>query len=523
MAKKEKEVPIPVFRNELKLKPNDIIAQEGMQEAVLLSDADITICGGNRGGGKSFVILLDILYDCGNPNFSAMVIRKETSELAKGLFAEASKIYPHLGAKMTKLKAVFPSGASVTFDHIQSESIKDVEKRFKGLSIPAFYFDELDMFTLDTFKRVIESNRNSHGIRNRVLGTCNPNPDSWMRTFLDWWIDEDGYIDNSRDRITRYFYIYGTSVTDIIWGSSREEVVDSAKHYIDKAWRVEYMESGLTKLDLVKSVKFIKGDVAENKILLRSQPTYLANIASGGTAAIARNLDGNWNVKNDGDEMVTMAQMGLMFDEHRPALRTGKKFLSIDVALLGLDNFCIIYWDGMHIEDVFVKKKITSGEAYGITAGLLDELGVPEENLVYDYTGNGQALNDFKRAFPVKPQQPPIGSEMNYDNIKSQIMYNFGRFLQEEKITCSPLAAQKMFSYGKGVRKQKLSFKEILMNERRALMIADSTAKTKMIAKKEMKKILGGVSPDFLEAVAYRVVLELDKKKKGKWVGLQYL
>lgn len=523
MKKKEKPVHTPVFRSELQLKQNDIIGQEGMQEAVLLSDADITICGGNRGGGKSYVILLDILYDCANPNFSAMVIRKETGELEKGLFAEASKIWVHLGAKMTKLKAVFPSNATVTFDHIQSEAIRDVEKRFKGLSIPAFYFDELDMFTMDTFKRVIESNRNSNGIRNRVIGTCNPNPDSWLRVFLDWWIDSDGYIDVSRDRITRYFYIYGTNVTDIIWGSTRSEVVEKAKYYLDKAWRVEYENLGMSKEDLIKSVKFIKGDIAENKILLKSQPTYLANISSGGSAAIARNLDGNWDVKNDGDEMVTRAQMDWMFDEHRPALRNGTKYMSIDVALLGVDNFIVIQWDGLHIEDVVKKEKITSSEALGITRDLLYHYGVREDNLAYDYNGNGQVLNDLKRAYPVKPQSPPVGAENSYDNIKSQIMFNFGRMLQEGQITCSPTAANKIFEYGKGLRKEKLSFKEIMQNERRALKIAESTGKTRMLPKKDMKKILAGQSPDFLEGVAYRVVFELTKKKTAGFRGLQYL
>lgn len=523
MAKKEKPVRELLFRNQLELKHSDVIAQEGMQESVLLSDSDITICGGSRGGGKSFALLLDVLYDCHNPKFAAMFFRKETSELEKGLFMDASRIYPILGAKMTKLKAQFPSGATVTFEHIQNEAVREVEKRFKGLSIPAFYFDELDMFTMDTFKRVIESNRNPNGIRNRVIGTCNPNPDSWLRTFLDWWIDEDGYINPSRDRVTRYFYLYGSSVNDIIWGSTRGEVVEKAIHYINKAWRDEFYDVGLTKEDLVKSIKFIKGDVVENKILLKSQPSYIANISSGGNAAIARNLDGNWNVKNDGDEMVTTDQMKRMFDENRPLERTGKKYMSIDVALLGMDNFVIIVWDGLNIEDVIVRESITSNEALLLTIGMLNEYGVREENLVYDYTGNGQALNDLKRSFPVKPQQPPIGKETNYDNIKSQIMFAFGRSLQEGQITCSPEAANKMFKYGRGSKKERMTFRDILMNERRALMIAESSGKTKMLSKKEMKKILGGYSPDFLEAVAYRMVFELDKKQSKGIRGLGYL
>ena len=102
-------------------------------------------------------------------------------------------------------------------------------------------------------------------------------------------------------------------------------------------------------------------------------------------------------------------------------------------------------------------------------------------------------------------------------------MYTVAKYLIEEKITCSPNAAQKVFNYGKGTTKSKLTFQEILQNERRALMQAESTGKTKMLNKKEMKKILGGISPDFLEAVAYRMVFELDKKQSKGFQGLEYL
>jgi hypothetical protein len=525
VKKDKKEKPIPVFRDELILKEDDIIPQEGMQQATLLSDANITIIGGNRGGGKSFALVLDPLYDIGDSRFTAMMIRKETDQLEKGggLYDKATKIYELLGAKCIKLKITFPSGAKITFDHINNESVTEVEKRFKGLEVPAMYVDELDQFQFPTFLKLMQSNRNSVGIRNRIIGTCNPNPSSWLRTFLTWYISEDGTIDTERDRKMRYFYVYGKSVNDIIWGNTKEEVYESAKYYIDRLWNPKFEESGLSKFDMIKSLKFIKGDVAENKILLTNDTSYLANIAMGGAEATARNIEGNWDILDDGEEMVTRAQMDMMFDEGRPALRTGKKHMSIDVALLGVDNFVVIVWDGLHIEDVFIKKKITSTEALEITRGFLNEYGVLEKNLVYDYCGNGQALNDLKSAYPVKPQSPPVGKESNYDNIKSQILYSFGRYLQEGKITCSPTAASKMFEYGKGTKKSRMSFKDILQNERRALMIADSTGKTKMLSKLAMKKILGGISPDFLEAVAYRVVFELDKSVKKGFTGLENL
>ena len=514
------------YRKELEIRDIDFIPNTGMQEAVLLSEAQVIICGGNRGGGKSQVLLFDACYDIHNPNFSGIFLRKETKQLSKGggLFDKASKFFNILGGKENKSNMYygFPSGAKLEFDHIENESKTIVEKRFKGLGIPAMYIDELDQFTFETFLLLMGSNRNSYGIRNRIIGTCNPNPDSWLRTLLDYYIDDDGYIIPERDRQVRYLYIYGQSVNEIIWGNTKEEVYQKASHYIDSALTPNLRAVGIKEDDFIKSFSFIKGDLAENPQLLKSDTNYLANIATGGAAAIARNLSGNWNVKVSGDEMVSRAQMDMMFDESRPAAVTGKKYMSIDVALLGADNFLIIEWDGLHIIDAYPKNRITSGEALSLVRGLLEERGVREENLSYDYTGNGQALNDLKHAFAVKPQQPPIGKEVNYDNFKSQIMYVFGRMLIEGKITCSAELANRLFDYGKGNNKQRVTFREILQNERRALMIADSSGKTKMLPKKDMKKILG-FSPDWLEAVAYRVVFELDKKKSGGFVGLQYL
>ena len=521
-----KEIKKTSYRNELVLKPNDLIPNTGMQEQVLLSKAQITICGGSRGGGKSQVLLFDACYDIHLPNFSCIYLRKETKQLDKGggLFDKAHKIFPILGGKKntSNKNYIFPSGAKAEFDHIQNESKTEVEKRFKGLEIPAMYIDEIDQFSFETFLIIIGSNRNAHGIRNRIIGSCNPNPESWVRNILEWYIDSEGYINMDRNGKLRYFYVYGSSVNEIIWGNSKFEVYEKAKNYIDSALTDNLKKVGIKYDDFIKSFTFIKGDLAENKQLLKSDTNYLANIATGGASAIARNLSGNWNVKVSGDEMVSRIQMDKMFDENRPALRSGTKYMTIDVALLGADNFVMAVWDGLHLEDVIVKNRITSGEAVAIVKSQLYSSGVREQELAYDSVGNGQALNDFKYAIPIKAQQPPIGKEDNYDNIKSQIMFVFGRMLIEEKFTCNPELANRLFDYGKGNKKQRMPFKEILQNERRALMISESTGKTKMLPKKEMKKILGG-SPDFLESVAYRVVFELDKKKKNNWSGLQYL
>ena len=46
--------------------PNKIIAQGGGQENMLSTPADITICGGCRGGSKTFTLLMETLKDIKN-------------------------------------------------------------------------------------------------------------------------------------------------------------------------------------------------------------------------------------------------------------------------------------------------------------------------------------------------------------------------------------------------------------------------------------------------------------------------
>ena len=66
------------YRQDDKLHPNPYkkIAQEGGQEKLLQSNADITIYGGMRGGGKSYALLMDALNDCQRKGFSKIFVRK---------------------------------------------------------------------------------------------------------------------------------------------------------------------------------------------------------------------------------------------------------------------------------------------------------------------------------------------------------------------------------------------------------------------------------------------------------------
>ena len=59
-----------------------LFSQKGGQTDMPSSPADISIEGGGRGGGKSYVLLMNALYDITNPNFRAIIFRKDLDDLS---------------------------------------------------------------------------------------------------------------------------------------------------------------------------------------------------------------------------------------------------------------------------------------------------------------------------------------------------------------------------------------------------------------------------------------------------------
>lgn len=502
-------------------KQNKLAPHEGMQEKVLLSDASFIIYGGNRGGGKSFAMMLDPVYDIDNPKFTGQFFRKNKDdiELNGGLWDKAKTVYPLVGGepKESALKYVFPSGAVLNFSHLENESIKKIESRFKGLEIPYIAIDEIDQIQFSTVKKLIESNRNSNGIRNRFHGSCNPSSDTWLRKWIDWYVGEDGYIIPERDGVIRYFFLTGNTVDDVVWGNSKEEVYHKCKNMIDASWSDKFAEYGMNKLDLIKDFVFIQGDLAENKELLESDPTYLANIAMGSEADRQRNLAGNWNLSTiDTEQMVSAAEIEEFFTNAEQ--RTGQKRMSIDVALKGGD-FCVItIWDGLHIIDVIARGYIaTTSDFKGFINMYIDKYDIQEDNIAYDSIGVGSVMSDYKRAYPVEANAKPLNNSESFQKLKDQIMWTFGSYMLDGKISIDENLLDKMFNCGK---RGKMTLREIIQHEMKALRIADSTGKTAMIPKRaktgvSMKSILGH-SPDFLESMAYGIVFALKNKHKKK-------
>ena len=156
-----------------KSNPLKIIPQKGSQERFVGSNADLTFIGGNRGGGKSFAMLLETIRDINNRYFNAIIFRKEKKDF-DNLEKESNHLYGQYGKynkSQSDMTWNFHKGGSLAFSHF-SDTVYDFKERFRGKQYSYIAIDEIPQMEYAKFKFLMTCNRNARGIRNRIVGTC---------------------------------------------------------------------------------------------------------------------------------------------------------------------------------------------------------------------------------------------------------------------------------------------------------------------------------------------------------------
>ena len=504
-----------------------IIAQRGGQERMLSIDADIKIVGGSRGGSKSFSSLMEVLKDIKNPDFHATILRNEKDDL-QSLVTDSYKLFSQFGTynkSQNDMTWNFTNGGWLKFSYYAGV-YQDFKTRFQGRQYAYVCIDEGTQCPYRKFKYLLTNNRNAAHIRNRFWITCNPDPESWVRKFIDWWVDEDGYIDPERDGLIRYCFMDGDTPDSIYWGDTREEVYGQCKNIIDSLWKDSYAELGYSKLDMfIKSVTFVRADVSENIKLISTDVSYIANLAQQDEEQRMRDLEANWNWKSSGDDMIKMNDLEAIFDNSEQ-IGDGIDRASADIAFTGGDNFVMWHWRGWHCVDLIVLR-LDACTLASVIEAKLKEWGVEECNFTYDLQGIGQYLKGFfPEAVPFNNQAAPLaptrreedGIKSLYKDLKSQCAWIFYRMIKGRQISIDSSLLERKYS-GHGF--EKMPLRQILMKERKMIRRDESGDDKgfKLPTKKVIKKYVGH-SPDFFESWIYVVIFSLKKKKHKKIKGL---
>lgn len=250
----------------------------GPQTEYVRSAADITIFGGSAGPGKSWGTLFRMAVHADRyPGYYGVVFRRKSTEITGGggLWEESLKLFPIWGARHRghpNLDWRWPNQSLVEFRHLQhaGDEIDHHGKQYAEVA-----FDELTTFLEPQFWYLLSRLRSTCGFRPRMVATCNPDSDSWVRRVIDWWIAPNGLADPLRSGFKRYFVRDGD---DLVWGGSPSACRAAAPH-IDMR---------------PMSMRFIPARLSDNP---NGDPTYEERLKALPLVERERLLGGNWNVR----------------------------------------------------------------------------------------------------------------------------------------------------------------------------------------------------------------------------------
>jgi phage terminase large subunit-like protein len=309
------------------------LPQKGKQQEFFECDADIVVFGGANAGGKSALSLLKALKGVSIPGYVAMVFRRTAKDiLSQGsLWNKTKEFYRDIPGAVYRdstqyLDWRFPPGSSISFGHADN-----LTQTKQGTELAYIAVDELaNGWTQDEFLFLLSRNRTNCGVKPQFVGTCNPDCDSFLiknpatgvwRTgsWLEWWIDIDGYPIAERSGVIRYFLRYNDT---IFWADDKVKLFEEHQEYLSQ------VKGDIDPMDLIKSFTFIAANVYDNPAFIEANPGYLANLLMLDEVEKKRFLHGNWKVSDE---------VGIVFNPNN--------FQFIDESEVPDNGLTVRYWD----------------------------------------------------------------------------------------------------------------------------------------------------------------------------------
>lgn len=246
------------------------------------------------GSSKSYIGLMRHLRWVEDPDYRGFCVRKNSTTIMRsgGLFEDAlylyRQVYPNVIPKYKDQKIVFPSGATVSFSHYESDS--DSEK-WRGIQSSNFMYDESTDAEEHHIWFLISRLRTRARMTPGIWLTCNPSPDHFLRKWVDWWLYPEGHPkfglpDPSKQGVERWIY---RENGEIRWGDSREELIE---RYGKKDLPLDH-ENQIKPMTMT----CLFGTVFDNPPLLKAQPQYLTALENQPEVEKQRNLYGNWEAR----------------------------------------------------------------------------------------------------------------------------------------------------------------------------------------------------------------------------------
>lgn len=494
-------------------KSEDIIIrpQAGFQEQFASSSVDVVFGGGSLGTGKSSGLVLALAEPLmTDPDFRALISRRSLGNLkAGGGFVDTFQYLfgDIVGVRQADSpRVMFPNGAFCDLTYLDDTNMDKFRERAKGWQYDVIAIDELTEMSWEAFSYIQTRNRGrSKTFTGKFFATMNPKRSHWLRKFLDWYIGLDGYIRTDRNGQVRYFYIAGSTVDDVVWGDSKEEVYRRCKIDIDR--KLRSIGGDFSYRNMIKSFVFYRGKMSENQAMLEANPDYIGSVASSGGRMSQALFEGNWNVDPEEDEKVPIpSEKARDCFSNDPAVNA-ERWVTADLADYGTDNFLALSWHGFHVVDILILGRSTPRDNATQLRNFARKNGVDDSHIIYDATA-GRYVNDYiPDAIPYISASRPKGiyylSAMKMKDLcylRLVKMINNGQVTFDEKVAAGVYKHQNL--------KYTVSIQSEFLEECSVVRFDElGSGKKQLWTKKKMNAMLGkGRSMDLLDPCAMRML-----------------
>jgi len=202
-----------------------------------------------------------------------------------------------------------------------------------------------------------------------------------------------------------------------------------------------------------------------------------------------RLINGNWDYDDDPNTLMDYETILRIFTDKKPDVEKPTYYISADIAFTS-DNAVIMVWENLTLVDIIVNPE---GKIEDVIKDKAKEYKVFPNNISYDSDGVGKYLmNYLKSAKPIVNNAKPLKDE-NYENLKTQLYFKLAEVINKGELKVL------------NTKYQDKIIEELQQVKHRP---TDRVGKIAMVQKGDVKRMLGR-SPDFSDAMAYRMVFEI--------------
>ena len=217
---------------------------------------------------------------------------------------------------------------------------------------------------------------------------------------------------------------------------------------------------------------------------------------------------GNWNVSSKDEENIVVS-----FDEANSvftndAQKNGDKWITVDLADSGTNNFMQIVWDGLDIIDIDIAPYTTPAENANRAKILANRHNIGYAHIIFDAI-RGMYFKDYiPEAIPYESYRAPLGiNALQYMKLKDCCYGKLVWLIKNNLISCSDSVASKRYINAAAKTISDITVQNEFVEEARVIRWVDApNGKKRLMGKKEMNRELGrGRSMDLLDACSMRM------------------